>query len=344
MYKRSSPEVGDEMRRIGAVLVVAVTVLAGVALPVVGGGVATAGVGGETTWEQTETSDADNGTTTAAPGTRLAGSVGVQGAELGGELEARSFAHRVNRSESNASKARVVASQTNQSRTRLAALRTARQQLEAARENGTVGENEYRVRAAKLSARTAALQRVTNRTSQTARTLPAETLRQNGVNETALERLRQEADELTGPEMAAIARSLAGPGATRGNGFGPPANASERGPRSAGPPADAPGRNDDAPGDASDRSRGQGQGQGPDERQGAPPAASDQSGNETATGRDAGNGNGSNSGSGPDGDAGSDGANPGGNGNGSDRGNPDGTGGSANTSDPGQPGSRGEGR
>ncbi len=340
---RTSPEVGDEMRRIGTVLVVAVTVLAGVALPVVGGGVATAGVGGETTWEQTETTDADNGTPTAAPGTRLAGSVGVQGAELGGELEARSFAHRVNRSDSNASKARVVASQANQSRTRLAALRTARQQLDAARENGTIGENEYRVRAAQLSARTAALKRVTNRTAQTARTLPAESLRQNGVNETALERLRQEADELTGPEMAAIARSLAGPGATRGNGFGPPANASERSPRSAGPPADSPGQNGDAQGNASDQPRGEGQGQGGDRGQGASPATSGQSDNETATGREAVDGNGSTGGPGPDDDA-SGNDNAGRNGNASDGGNPGGADGSANTSDPGQPGPRGEGR
>ncbi len=336
------------MRRIGTVLVVVLTVLAGVAIPVVGMGTAsTADVGGATTAGQTETADANNGTAAAAPGTRLAGSVGVQGAELGGELETRSFNHQFNGSDSNASKAQVVARQANQSRDRLAALRAEREQLERARENGTISENAYRVRAAQLSARTTALRQVTDRTAQRARTLPAETLRRNGVNVTALETLRTEADELTGPEVAAIARTLAGPGATRGSGFGPPENAGRDAPGPSGPPADSPGPSENASGNDSNQPPGQEREQG----QGA--AGTAHPGNETSTGPGGQNGTAGESGRNPDGgnDPGNAGGNSGENGNDNAGGNNDenaggnsgenpGNNGSANATDPERSGSR----
>lgn len=226
------------MRRRWTVLVVVLAVAGGV-LPVVGVQAAapTPGTESGSTWGQTVTADAENSSETA-PGTRLAGSVGAQGAELGGELETRSFEHQVNRSNSNASKAQVVARQANQSQSRLVTLRTQLRELEAAREDGRISEAEYRVRAAQLSARVTALERVTNRTTETARALPAETLRRNGVNVTALETLRAEAGRLTGPEVAAIARSIAGPGAARGD-ENRAKNASSGNSESSGPPEGA---------------------------------------------------------------------------------------------------------
>lgn len=274
------------MRRIGTVLVVVLAVAGGV-LPVVGVQAAapTPSVEGGSTWGQTVTAGAENSSETA-PGTRLAGSVGVQGAELGGELEERSFEHQVNRSNSNASKAQVVARQANQSQSRLAALRTQLRELEAAREDGRLSETEYRVRAAQLSARVTALERVTNRTTETARTLPAETLRQNGVNVTALETLRTEAGRLTGPEVAAIARSVAGPGAGRGNGPGTAANASSGNSDSPGPPEDAPGRSG---AERADNASGSG---GPPETPGESPGNETAAGSDQQRGGDAADGNG----------------------------------------------------
>lgn len=319
------------MRRIGIVLVVGFTVLAGVALPVGGvqAAVSTAGVDAETTWGQTTPpDDPENETTEAAPGTRLAGSVGVQGAELGSELETRSLDHQLNRSNSNASKAQVIARQATQSQARLAALRTERQQLETARENGSIGANEYRVRAAHLSARAVALERVSNRTTQTASGLPRETLRQNGVNVTSLETLRSSADQLTGPDIAAIARTLAGPGATRGTGLERAENATKGG---AGPgrAADSPGRSGGPP-------------EGRERAHGGDPAASDEtaSGNETATASNGRSGESSagesSRGTGNDRSGGSNGNGRSAHADGTDRsGN-----GSKNTSDPGRPGSR----
>lgn len=269
------------MRRIGTVLVVVLAVVG--VLPVVGVQAAapTADVDSGSMWRLTMTADAGNSSETAdvgnssetAPGTRLAGSVGVQGAELGGELETRSFEHQVNRSNSNASKAAVVARQANQSQGRLAALRTQLRDLEAARADGRISETEYRVRAAQLSARVAALEQVTNRTTETAQTLPAETLRQNGVNVTALETLRAEAGRLTGPEVAALARSVAGPGAARGKGNA--ANASGGNAGASGSPEDTPGRS------RAERAENASASGGPPET-----AGESSTGNETATGSD----------------------------------------------------------
>lgn len=331
------------MRRVAIVLVVVFTVLAGVALPVIGAqaAVSTTSLDGEPTRGQTTTPDGpENETAEEAPGTRLAGSVGVQAAELGGELETRSLDQQLNRSDSNASKARVIARQATRSQARLTALRTERRQLEMARENGSISENEYRVRAAHLSARAVAIERVSNRTTQSASRLPPETLRQNGVNVTSLETLRSGADRLTGPEISAIARSLAGPGATRGTGLDRAANASGGG--------------------AGSNSPGQSRGP-PEERDSARGDDSSASGNETAAthGRNGespadGSSNGRSADSSSDGrnaDGSSDGRNGEGSASGSSRGEEnggtdnsnanDGRGNSpANASDPGRSGSR----
>ena len=316
------------MRRIGTVLVVVLTVVAGVAVPVVGvqAATSTTGIGGGAVWAQTETADVGNETAAEpAPGTRLAGSVGVQGAELGGELESRSFEHQLRRSNSDASKAQVVAHQAEQSQARLDALRTDLQELEATRENGTVSETAYRVRTAQLSARAAALQRLSKSTSETAGTLPAAALQRHGVNLTELEAVRSGADRLTGPERAAIARSVAGPGAARANGFGQAGNASQEGPARAGPPADAPGRNGNARAENASAPGGPA---------GAAPGDA-RAQNETATASDRPNG-----GESADGANGRDGNRGNGNGDGNHGGNSDGSRGGGNgAADPERSGS-----
>jgi hypothetical protein len=222
------------MRRTGTVvLLVAVVVLAGTPLPAAGA--TTAALDAPTAWDQTGTTTApgpSNGSSASAPGTRLAGAVGVQGAELGGELEARSLTHQLNRSETADSRAAVISQQAAQSRSRLTTLRAASERLEAARANGTVSEAEYRVRAAQLSAQTVAVRRVTERSATAAQELPDEALRRNGVNVTTLQSLQRDAGELVGPAMSAAAREVAGPRV--GSGFGP----NRAGGRERGPPSD----------------------------------------------------------------------------------------------------------
>lgn len=222
------------------------------------------------------TNESENET---APGARLMGVAEVQGAEVEGEVEKRSFGLQVAAANSNASKASVVAQQTQNLESRLAELRDRRAELEAALENGTISESRYRAEIAGLAARISTLRELTNATSETAKGLPAEALAERGVNATAIERLRTSAANLSGPEVAEIARSIAGPP----NGtVGPPANAGGGPPddvpagdnSTTGPPTDAPtgenstnGPPDDTPGDDQDA--------GQNATDGAPENASD---------------------------------------------------------------------
>lgn len=227
------------MKRTGTVaLLVAVVVLAGTPLPTAGA--ETGALDSSVAWAQTGTTAAPgpsdgppNGSSASAPGTRLAGAVGVQGAELGGELDTRSLAHQLNRSDTAGSRAAVIARQATRSQSRLTTLRAASERLAAARANGTVSEAEYRVRAAQLSAQVVAVQRVTARSSTVARELPDEALRRNGVNVTTLQSLQRDASDLVGPGMSAAAREVAGPRV--GSGFGP----NRDGDWDRGPPSDS---------------------------------------------------------------------------------------------------------
>jgi hypothetical protein len=189
------------------------------------------------------TNESENET---APGAQLAGVVAVQGAEVEGEVEQRSFGLRVAKAASNASKASVVAQQTETLESRLAALEQRRAELEAARENGTISASRFRAEMAGLAARISTLQELTNTTAETAAGLPADVLAERGVNVSAIQRLRTSAANLSGPAVAEIARSIAGPP----NGtIGPPTNVSDGPPfgptgeenRTTGAPDDTPG-------------------------------------------------------------------------------------------------------
>ncbi|WP_143416397.1 coiled-coil domain-containing protein [Halobacterium hubeiense] len=189
----------------------------------------------------TQEEDAANGTdneTETAPGARLAGVVGVQGAEVEGEVERRAFGQQVAAANSNASKASVVANQTKSLNQRLEELRERKQELETAHKNENISRGRYRAEMAGLSARISTLQAMSNETAEEARSLPDDELEAHGVNVSALDRLQTSASNLSGPEVAAIARDIAGPPGNRsagppfGNGMG-------------GPPSDVPGGGED---------------------------------------------------------------------------------------------------
>jgi hypothetical protein len=114
---------------------------------------------------------------------------------------------------------------------RLADLQDRRERLQAARENGSVGEAAYEARMSRLVGRMAALNRSIEETERQAS--------ETGVDRSRVERLRRQAGNVTGQEMAAVARSMAGgppsDGPASSNRTGPPAgagppNGTERGP------------------------------------------------------------------------------------------------------------------
>jgi hypothetical protein len=157
------------------------------------------------TAQETETEDEG-----MAPGERLSGVVGVQAAEVDGDIERNAFRIGLERANDNASKASHIATKLNESESRLTELNERKAELEAQRENGTISEGQYRARMARLATETETVRGQLNRSNATAAELPEETLRENGVNTTAIRTLRTNADELSGPEVAEIARSIAG--------------------------------------------------------------------------------------------------------------------------------------
>ena len=135
---------------------------------------------------QTTDAGTDNETTTGgaagtdnasvAPGERLAGVIGVQGAEIEGEIGERSLAIRVARAESNDSKAAVVASDVNRIRDRLADLRERQDRLRERHRSGEISTGEFRSRMAVISAQVRSLQTRIEANSEVSNELPDEAL------------------------------------------------------------------------------------------------------------------------------------------------------------------------
>ena len=261
-----------------AAVVAVVVALAGIA-----GVVGAVGTGAADGADQVAANDSG-----VAPGERMAGVVGAERASVESEVAVRAFDRRVAAADSSRAKARVVVGQLDDLHERLDELDAERAELERARENGTLSRGEYRARLARLYAEERALRRLANRTEHTARGLPAETLREQGVNVTAIEHLRADARNLTGPEVAAVARNVAGRSVGRPVGAGPSDNRTRE-------PPDETGPGDGQGADPADNETSPGNGQGadpagnetsPGDGQGADPAD-----NETGPG-DGGSGNG----------------------------------------------------
>ena len=240
------------------------------------------GINTETATNTTGT-DADtaneSGNDSVAAGALLSGAIGVQEAEIDGEVESRSFGIEIAQAATDDAKARVVGEQLNDSEGRLMELQDRLDSLADARENGSISQGQYASRAAKLQTEVNNIQRMGNETATVSETLPRETLEANGVNATAIQTLRQNAATMAGPEVAAVARTIAGPGA----GQGPPERAGGAGDRPGGNetgPSDRPGGNETGP---SDRPGGNETGPG-DQPSGNETGPSDRpGGNETDT-------------------------------------------------------------
>jgi hypothetical protein len=186
--------------------------------------------------------DEDSNASDVAPGARLSGVLGVQEAEVEGELESRSFGIAVSRARSNDSKAGVIARQVRRSDQRIETLAERRERLEAARENGSISGDQYRARIARLEAETETVRRLATLVEAESEGLPPGVLARSGVDATAIRALGANASKLTSPETSRIARSIAGPGVGRGlanataegNQRGPPGQDGDDGER--GPP------------------------------------------------------------------------------------------------------------
>ncbi|MFW5922595.1 MAG: hypothetical protein ACOCRC_04775 [Halodesulfurarchaeum sp.] len=170
--------------------------------------------------QTTDTAANDTAANETPPGAMLAGSIKVQHEEMRGEIEHRSFGLQIAAAATNGSKAQVLNHTQANLEARLTEIESEMAQLNESRANGSISESRYQARVSGLVSKTGNLEQLANSTSQTAATLPRETLEANGVNVTALEQLRTHARNMTGPETAAIARQIAGDRA--GTPMGPP--------------------------------------------------------------------------------------------------------------------------
>lgn len=145
-----------------------------------------------------------------APGEQLMGVVGVQGAEVEGEVESRAFGIAVARAESPNETADVVADRFDRVTERVEALEARQTELREARDNGSMSEGEYKARMAQVAVQSQNAERMANETSNASEGLPVERLEARGVNASAIQQLQANAGELSGPETAAIAKTIAG--------------------------------------------------------------------------------------------------------------------------------------
>lgn len=208
------------MRRVPLLATVAV-VLAILALVPFGG--LAAGEGVVTQVDGNES--AGNGSMAeAAPGERLSGILGVQGAEIQNEVESRAFGIQVAQAASEGARAGVVADRLVSIEERINDLEERKATLERARENGSLSDGAYGAQIAQVAAEMAGAKQLVNQSANASQGLPAELLAERGINASAIQTLSQRASELAGPEVAAIARSIAGPGVGQAPGrVGPPA-------------------------------------------------------------------------------------------------------------------------
>jgi hypothetical protein len=232
----------------GTALLLAVVALVGVAGIAAAGPVGTA-VAQDDPAPTNETGEGD-GTETVneteiSPGERFSGVIGVQRAEIAGEVESRAFEVGLNRTATPEERADLVAERLNRSEERLAAIERRQRELRERRDAGELSPGAFAARMAETSARAEAIEREANRSAEVAGELPESVRAENGLNEERLGELRQRAGNASGPEVAAIARGVAG------NGVGGPLAADRRG-----PPGDA--RN------GSDRGAGPGSGERPE--------------------------------------------------------------------------------
>lgn len=145
------------------------------------------------------------------PGERLSGIVGVTDAELDGEIAERGFGISVAQAATEDAQAAIVAERLADIEQRLADLAERKAALDEALEAGEISQGKYMADVAKVEVERMTAERLAEQSGAVAAELPADVLEANGINVEAIEELRQNASALTGPEVADIARTIAGP-------------------------------------------------------------------------------------------------------------------------------------
>jgi hypothetical protein len=151
----------------------------------------------------------DNETETL-PGEQFTGVVGAQEAELDGELETRAFGIAVANADSDAERAELIAERFDRNDEQLAEIEARHQTLREQRDAGTISEGTYRAKLTIAVAEASATNQTTNAAADEAADLPENVRSDYDIDDERVRALRNDAAELTGPEVADIAREIAG--------------------------------------------------------------------------------------------------------------------------------------
>jgi hypothetical protein len=144
------------------------------------------------------------------PGERLSGVVGVGEAELEGDIDTRAFGIQIANASTQQAQADVVADRLGDIEQRLDELEDRKVELDRQREAGEISEGKYNAEVARLAAETETVSELSNQSAQVSAELPADLLEERGVNATRIQQLSERANELSGPEVAEIAKGIAG--------------------------------------------------------------------------------------------------------------------------------------
>lgn len=152
----------------------------------------------------------DDGPDDIAPGEQFMGSVGVENAELSGEIDERALGVRFAQAADANDTADLIAESVDNVSARLAEIEQGLDNLAAQREEGNISHGQYQAHVAQLEAERASLERMANQTAREADGLPAAMLEDRGINVTAIQTLKDHANELSGQEVREIAQQIAG--------------------------------------------------------------------------------------------------------------------------------------
>lgn len=231
-----------------ATFVVALALL--VAMPAAGL-VATDAAANETineTDEELNETDTPNAT---APGEQLSGIMGMQKAELEGDIENRAFGLRLMMADSDEERADILSEQFHKHADRMETIEEQLAQLNESHNASEISPGQYRAQIAPMGPQLHSIESIANQSGQIASELPPHLLEERNISMEHIHELRQNASKMSGGEVAEMARGIGGPHAGHGpphTSGGPPMmdhdNETERGPGHAdndterGPPGD----------------------------------------------------------------------------------------------------------
>ncbi|MFC4550742.1 MULTISPECIES: DUF7096 domain-containing protein [Halorussus] len=170
----------------------------------------------------------DNASANATLGADISAFMQSNAAEIGGAVETGMWTAAFNATDNASAKERLVDRRTRQLQKELQALQQRKQRLVERHEAGNLGDTAYKAQVSHLLGRINALQSAVNTTISTAASAPPQSTVGATAQGTArgkgnLGRLRnigQQAANLSGPEIAAVARNTSGVGLENGRSNG----------------------------------------------------------------------------------------------------------------------------